>query len=248
MNKTELLESIVAIAHEAGAAILSFYHQPIQVMAKSDDSPLTLADEAAHQVIAAQLVALTPKIPIVSEEGEIPDWSVRQTWSRFWLVDPLDGTKEFIKKNGEFTVNIALIEDGKPILSVIYAPALMKTWLADGERAWRETALGREAIQVFSSTVPTVVSSRSHPSPELSSYLLSLGDHKTLTMGSSLKFCLLAEGRAQYYPRFGPTMMWDTAAGQCIAESAGAKVCVKSGQVLSYHRENLLNPMFFCSL
>ena len=248
MKKDALLESIVSIAHEAGEAILSFYHQPIQVMEKSDHSPLTLADEAAHRVIADRLQKLTPDIPILSEEGSIPDWSIRQTWSRFWLVDPLDGTKEFIKKNGEFTVNIALIESGKPTMSVIYAPALAKTWLADGDNVWRETVLGRESIQALSSTVPTVVSSRSHPSEELAAYLMVLGDHKTLTMGSSLKFCLIAEGRAQYYPRFGLTMMWDTAAGQCIVESAGAKVSLISGETLSYHRETLLNSMFFCSL
>ncbi len=248
MNRDILLESIVSIAHEAGLSILSFYHQPIQVMEKSDHSPLTLADEAAHRVIVQQLEKLTPDIPIISEEGDIPNWSIRQKWSRFWLVDPLDGTKEFIKKNGEFTVNIALIERGKPTISVIHAPALSKTWLANGDCAWRETALGRENIRALSSSIPIVVSSRSHPSPELAAYLLALGDHKTLTMGSSLKFCLIAEGRAQYYPRFGPTMMWDTAAGQCIVESAGGKVSLSSGDALSYDREKLINSSFFCSL
>lgn len=239
------LNAVVRIAQQAGEAILSFYSQPIAVEHKADDSPLTQADKAAHEIIEAQLTLLTPNIPILSEEGEQPDWSIRQHWDCFWLVDPLDGTKEFIKKNGEFTVNIALIEKGFPTLSVIHAPALQKTWLADGQTAWLETAVGRDVIRTQSADVPTIVCSRSHVSPHLQSYLDEFEEYKTLSMGSSLKFCLVAEGRAQYYPRLNPTMMWDTAAGQGIVESAGGKVLTKCQERLSYSREVVKNPAFY---
>ncbi|MGF1726298.1 3'(2'),5'-bisphosphate nucleotidase CysQ [Photobacterium nomapromontoriensis] len=242
------LDALYDIAIEAGNTIMGHYHDHVQVTEKADKSPVTEADLAANAIIIEKLAALTPYIPVLSEESEHSLWSERQEWTSFWLVDPLDGTKEFLRKNGEFTVNIALIEGGKPTMSVVHAPALGKSWLANGKQAWLITKAGKELIKVRPATIPTVVGSRSHPSEELAGYLELLGDHKLAEVGSSLKFCLVAEGRAQYYPRLGPTMMWDTAAGQCIAESAGAKVRELSGEPLGYHRENLLNPSFIVSL
>ncbi|MEJ2766892.1 3'(2'),5'-bisphosphate nucleotidase CysQ [Photobacterium sp. MCCC 1A19761] len=243
-----LLESIYHIAKEAGAAIMEHYHTNVEVSEKADSSPVTAADLAANAIIVQQLTALTPEIPVLSEESAHTQWPERQHWQRFWLVDPLDGTKEFLRKNGEFTVNIALIEQGKPLLAVVHAPALDKSWLGDGHKAWLETKAGREQIKVRPATVPTVVGSRSHPSPDMAAFLEQLGEHKMTEVGSSLKFCLVAEGRAQYYPRLGPTMMWDTAAGQCVAESAGATVKQLDGEPLNYHRETLLNPHFIVML
>ncbi|KJF83654.1 3'(2'),5'-bisphosphate nucleotidase [Photobacterium angustum] len=243
-----LLDEIYSIALEAGAAIMARYHGQVQITQKSDSSPVTDADLAANELIVTKLQQLTPEIPILSEESAHTDWQQRQNWGTFWLVDPLDGTKEFIRKNGEFTVNISLIKEGRPVLGVVYAPALEKAWLGDGEKAWLETKAGREPIRVRAATVPTIVGSRSHPSPELDHYLEQIGEHKMTEVGSSLKFCLVAEGRAQRYPRLGPTMMWDTAAGQCVAESAGAIVLDLEGQPLNYHREQLLNPSFIVSI
>lgn len=239
-----LLESIYEIALDAGKAIMDRYHTNVQVEEKADSSPVTEADIAANTIIVERLMSLTPDIPILSEESAHTSWPERQHWSSFWLVDPLDGTKEFLRQNGEFTVNIALIKEGKPVLAIVYAPALDKSWLADGKNAWLQTKAGRDQIKVRPATVPTVVGSRSHPSPDMASYLEQLGEHKMTEVGSSLKFCLVAEGRAQYYPRLGPTMMWDTAAGQCVAESAGATVKQFDGEALNYHREELLNPHF----
>ena len=242
-------EKVVEIAQQAGDIILSHYHQKMLVTEKPDHSPITAADLAANLHIVTQLQALDADIPIVSEESEFPAWEERQTWERFWLVDPLDGTKEFIQQNGDFTVNIALIEKGTPIFGVVHAPALGKTWLGNGKQAWVETKGIREQIKVRPATIPTVIGSRSHPSDYMQAFLEEIGEHKWLAVGSSLKFCLIAEGRAQSYPRLGPTMMWDTAAGQCVAVSAGANIHTwPDNQVLSYDREDLLNPFFIVSV
>ena len=207
-----MLEQVCQLARNAGDAIMEVYdgNQPINVASKKDDSPVTAADIAAHKVIVSGLQALDPDTPILSEEDP-PSWEVRQHWQRYWLVDPLDGTKEFIKRNGEFTVNIALIENGKPTLVVI---------------------------------------SRSHGNdPELQEYLEQLGEHQTTSIGSSLKFCLVAEGQAQLYPRFGPTSTWDTAAGHAVAVAAGAHVHDWQGKTLDYTpRESFLNPGFRVSI
>ncbi|QUJ67765.1 3'(2'),5'-bisphosphate nucleotidase CysQ [Photobacterium sp. GJ3] len=242
------LESIYQVALEAGQAIMDCYHSNVQVEAKADNSPVTEADLAANAVIIRHLSELTPEIPVLSEESAHTEWQERQHWETFWLVDPLDGTKEFLRRNGEFTVNIALIQAGKPVLAVVHAPALDKTWLADGSKAWLQTKAGREPIRARTATIPTVVGSRSHPSPDMAAFLEKLGQHKMTEVGSSLKFCLVAEGRAQFYPRLGPTMMWDTAAGQCVAESAGARVTQLNGEPLRYDREDLLNPYFLVAL
>jgi len=242
-----VVAGICRIARDAGEKILEIYQRDFDIVIKADSSPLTEADLAAHQIIAAGLAQLTPEIPVLSEEDANIDWSLRQTWKQFWLVDPLDGTKEFINKNGEFTVNIALIEAGKPVLAVVYAPVLDKLYFADREHAYLTTAeKANIRLQVKAPTdILKVVGSRSHPSPDLAEYLAKLGQYEMVTVGSSLKFCLIAEGLADIYPRLGPTMEWDTGAGHCIAEKAGAIVCKLDGQALRYNQqESLLNPFF----
>ncbi|RLV61035.1 3'(2'),5'-bisphosphate nucleotidase [Parashewanella curva] len=245
---SKLLESIYDIAIDAGTAIMERYHSNILVEKKADSSPITEADLAANKIIVERLSALTPNIPILTEESAQVPWAERQHWDSYWLVDPLDGTKEYLSKNGEFTVNIALIENGRPSLAVVHAPALDKAWLGDSKKAWLQTKKEREEIKVRQATVPTVVGSRSHPSPNMANFLATLGEHNMVEVGSSLKFCLVAEGHAQYYPRLGQTMIWDTAAGHCIAESAGAKVKQLNGEALNYHREELLNPHFMVTV
>ncbi|MBV7406032.1 3'(2'),5'-bisphosphate nucleotidase CysQ [Enterobacter sp. ENT03] len=245
-----MLDAICQLAREAGDAIMQVYdgHQPMDVTSKTDDSPVTAADIAAHQIIVQGLMALTPAIPVLSEEDP-PSWDVRQHWQRYWLVDPLDGTKEFIKRNGEFTVNIALIEEGKPVLGVVYAPVLNVMYGAADGKAWKEESGIRKPIQVRDARPPLVVISRSHSDDELQEYLQQLGEHQTTSIGSSLKFCLVAEGQAQLYPRFGPTNVWDTAAGHAVAAAAGAHVHDWQGKTLDYTpRESFLNPGFRVSI
>lgn len=245
-----MLDAICQLAREAGDAIMQVYdgHKPMEVTSKVDDSPVTAADIAAHGVIVRGLQALTPDIPVLSEEDP-PSWEVRQTWGRYWLVDPLDGTKEFIKRNGEFTVNIALIENGKPVLGVVYAPVLNVMYSAAEGKAWKDEAGHHQQIQVRDARPPLVVVSRSHADDELKEYLQHLGEHQTTAIGSSLKFCLVAEGKAQLYPRFGLTSVWDTAAGHAVAVAAGAHVHDWQGRTLDYTpRESFLNPGFRVSL
>lgn len=242
-----VVAGICAIARSAGEKILEIYQRDFDIVIKADSSPLTEADLAAHQIIAAGLAELTPDIPLLSEEDADIEWSLRKNWQQFWLVDPLDGTKEFINKNGEFTVNIALIEEGKPVLAVVYAPVLNKLYFTDRVHAYLTTAEKADIrLQVNApASILKVVGSRSHPSPDLAEYLEKLGDYEMVTVGSSLKFCLIAEGLADIYPRLGPTMEWDTGAGHCIAEKAGAIVCKLDGQPLRYNQqESLLNPYF----
>ena len=247
-----LLNAVISIAEQAGAAILDIYQKDsaaFNITGKADNSPLTAADLASHQLIVNALQALTPKLPILSEEAADISWDIRKTWQRYWLVDPLDGTKEFIKRNGEFTVNIVLIEDGEPVLGVIYAPVLNKTYFAaKGEGAFVKTADTTKPIQVAKpGSSVRVVGSRSHPSPELAGYLAQFAKHDMVPVGSSLKFCLVAEGSADVYPRFGPTMQWDTGAGHIIALEAGATVSFDGISRQVYQRENLLNPNFIVS-
>lgn len=247
-----LLNSIIEIAEQAGQAILEVYQQDssnFNITDKADASPLTAADLAAHQLIVKALAALTPDTPILSEEAADISWEIRQQWQRYWLVDPLDGTKEFIKRNGEFTVNIALIEQGEPVLGVVHAPVLGKTYYAaKGQGAFLKTAAGIKPIQVSSTPeVVRVVGSRSHPSPDLASYLTRFPQHEMVPVGSSLKFCLVAEGAADIYPRFGPTMQWDTGAGHIVATEAGASVHFNGLTDNVYQREDLLNPYFIVS-
>ncbi len=245
----ELLKDIEALAIKAGEAILEIYESgDFDVNHKADDSPLTKADLASHNVIVAGLAALTPEIPILSEESASIPFEERQTWDKYWLVDPLDGTKEFIKKNGEFTVNIALIEQGKSILSVVYVPVSAVNYSAAvGVGVFKKADGKRSSIMVKKNSrfKPTVVGSRSHMSDEVKDYLSRLGQHELVSMGSSLKFCLVAEGQADLYPRLGLTSEWDTAAAQCIVEQAGGQVVTMDGKPLIYNtKDSLLNPHF----
>ncbi|WP_034944493.1 3'(2'),5'-bisphosphate nucleotidase CysQ [Erwinia oleae] len=245
-----MLDNICQLARDAGDAIMQIYNQqaPLDVAHKQDNSPVTAADIAAHEVILQGLTRLSSDIPVLSEEAP-PAWDVRRHWQRYWLVDPLDGTKEFIKRNGEFTVNIALIEQGKPVLGVVYAPVLGVMYSAAEGQAWKEEGGRREVIQIREARPPLVVVSRSHADSELEDYLSQLGEHQTIAIGSSLKFCLVAEGKAQLYPRFGPTNIWDTGAGHAVAIAAGAHVHDWQGKSLDYApRESFLNPGFRVSI
>jgi 3'(2'), 5'-bisphosphate nucleotidase len=251
MNElSQLLPAIRQISIAAGAEILAIYQQPqlLQVAHKADDSPLTAADLAAHQLIMRELAALTPDIPVLSEEAADIPWTVRQQWQRYWLVDPLDGTKEFIKRNGEFTVNIALIEAGEPVLGVIHAPVLGKTYSGGlGLGAFVADERGERPIQAVApqaGETVRLVGSKSHYQPEVEPYLAQFPQHELVAVGSSLKFCLVAEGAAHIYPRFGPTMLWDTGAGHAIAVAAGATVHYDGIEGPAYQRENLRNGNF----
>lgn len=249
-----LLQQMIQLAEQAGDAILEVYQRDSSdqgIQAKADDSPLTAADLAAQQVISERLQQLTPDIPVLSEEAAATPWEERQHWDRFWLIDPLDGTKEFIKRNGEFTVNIALIEQGNAVLGVVHAPVLKKTYAAlkgEGALVQQQGEQYRIGVSRPAAGEPIiVVGSRSHPSPELADYVKQFSQHKMVAVGSSLKFCLVAEGSAHVYPRFGPTMMWDTGAGHIIAEEAGATVQFSGLAEAVYHRDELLNPYFMVS-
>jgi len=246
----KLLPKIVAIALDAGQAIMEIYADPANaVMTKSDNSPLTQADLAADRVISAGLKALALDWPILSEESAQIAYENRSDWQRFWLVDPLDGTKEFIKRNGEFTVNIALIENGEPVLGVVYAPVLDVCYFAArGVGAFvRRGAAEAQAIRV-KEHVPgepvKVVASRSHADERTAALLRKLGDYQCISMGSSLKLCLVAEGEAHFYPRLGPTMEWDTAAAHAVVKYAGGRVCNLNGVELCYNKMDLHNPEF----
>lgn len=221
-SKVVSLESLTLIASNAGDAVLRHYHhRDTWVRKKSDGSPVTEADMASEVIIREQLQALDPTIPYLSEEARIPSVEERCQWYRFWLVDPLDGTKEFLRGTDEFTVNIVLIEDGEPVIGVVAAPALGVLYrAAKGEGAWKvRPGAPAERLKSFRSdpTQPLrIVESRSHPSPELEAFLENFSVKTRLKVGSSLKFCLLAEGSADIYPRLGPTMEWDVGAGDCI--------------------------------
>jgi 3'(2'), 5'-bisphosphate nucleotidase len=241
------LRRMVGIAREAGAAILRCYAGDIPSTTKADGSPLTAADQAAHDLIDRALRAWTPDVPIVSEEGTIAPPDVRRGWHRLWLVDPLDGTKEFLQRNGEFTVNIALVEDREPVLGVVLAPAIERCWYGGrGLGAWSEGSTGARTRIHSSAPAPgtplVVVESRSHPSARLERYLASIPVARRIQAGSSLKFCLVAEGAADLYPRFGPTMEWDVAAGDCVYRSSGRGAPRPSP--LTYNKPDLRNGDF----
>ena len=247
-SSSDWREACIEIAQHAGAAIMAIYAQDFAVEAKADDSPLTAADLAAHRIICASLATLTPEIPVLSEESAAIEWEVRRSWPRYWLVDPLDGTREFVKKNGEFTVNIALIDGHAPVLGVVHAPAL--DYLAHAERgvgAFQRDGGDDIAMRTRHPAAPPlrVAASRSHLDARTLTVLERIGEHERLGLGSSLKFCRIAEGRVDVYPRFGPTSEWDTAAGQCVLECAGGSVLRLDGAALDCNRKaSLLNPDF----
>lgn len=243
---------IGAIARDAGAAILTIYHSDFAVQTKADESPLTAADLAAQQVIVSALAKLHPALPVLSEEAATLAWSERRHWSRYWLVDPLDGTKEFVSRNGEFTVNIALIDGHDAVLGVVHVPVTNTTYTGVQDiGATRQT--GRETAVPIRTTkgAPTplrIVGSRSHRDAVLDRYLPQLEPYQLVAVGSSIKFCLVAEGSADFYPRFGPTSEWDTAAAQAVVEAAGGRVIQTDGQRLRYNtKAEVLNPHFLVS-
>lgn len=264
MNEQELLQEAIAAAISGGAEILDIYGQEFEVEFKEDKSPLTLADRYAHEAICKALKATG--MPILSEEGKNIPYEVRKDWERFWLVDPLDGTKEFVKRNGEFTVNIALIINRQAVMGVILVPVSGLLFFASRSAgAFKIRLEGKhdkslEKIMQDAESLPlpglphtvTVVGSRSHLSKETTDFILNLQktqpDLDFISIGSSLKFCLIAEGKAHIYPRLGPTMEWDTAAGQAIVEIAGGKVVqADSGEVVIYNKPDLHNPWFVAS-
>jgi 3'(2'), 5'-bisphosphate nucleotidase len=250
MNTPLPLDDLLQLARDAGDAILEVYNTDFDVERKADNSPLTAADLAAHKTIVSALQGLTPDIPLLSEESAKIPFDTRSQWSRYWLIDPLDGTREFVKRNGEFTVNIALIENHQPTLGVVYAPVLDNLYYGvNGSGAWKQEQGGKpEPIKVASQRrAPTMVAgSRSHAGDSLIKYLHNLGDHDLVSMGSSLKLCLVAEGKADLYPRLGPTSEWDTAAAHAVVEAAGGQVTTLDMQPLRYNtKDSLLNPQFF---
>ncbi|WP_457567747.1 3'(2'),5'-bisphosphate nucleotidase CysQ [Desulfurobacterium sp.] len=263
----DLLFTAITTALKSGEAILSVYKRDFSVEEKADRSPLTEADRISHRIIVSHL----PDYPVLSEEGKEIPYERRRMWERFWLVDPLDGTKEFIKKNGEFTVNIALVERGRPVLGVVYAPVVRTLYYgAEGMGAFKvekgnfsfleETISPQEfwnEIEKLAVRLPVeekreevvVVASRSHRNPETEAFIKRIeerfGTVKTVSRGSSLKLCLVAEGKADIYPRIAPTMEWDTAAGQAVVEASGGRVVdYERGEPLVYNKRNLLNPYF----
>ena len=246
-----MLDLALRAARAGGDAILPFVGQEVPVDYKSDDSPLTQADLASHRAIVAVLEAEAPEIPILSEEGH-PETLDRSSWTRFWCIDPLDGTKEFVKGSGEFTVNVALIEDGAPVMGVVHVPVKGVAYGGDARGAFKE--VGGERRPITTRPAPeaalTVVASRDHAGPEIAECIARIeaaGREVTAaSMGSSLKFCLVAEGAADLYPRTGPTMEWDTAAAHAVLNAAGGRLVALSGehagQPLPYNRANLRNP------
>jgi 3'(2'), 5'-bisphosphate nucleotidase len=247
-NLPDLAEALIPVVARAGSAIMRIYDGAFAVQHKDDDSPLTLADLESQRIIIEGLVQLTPDIPVLSEESAQAPWAERRGWNQLWVVDPLDGTREFVKRNGEFTINIALVVDHEPLLGVVAAPAQgLLYWGAAGSGAFtRHRGAAQTGIRVAPPGAPLrVVGSRSHASPETSTYLARLGPHVLTGIGSSLKFCLIAEGKADLYPRFGPTSEWDTAAGQALLEAAGGHVTRLDGHRLRYNcRESVLNGDF----
>ena len=241
-----MLEDVKKIARDAGAAIMDVYESDdFNVQQKGDDSPLTKADLAAHKVICEGLRALETQYPVISEESSDISWEQRKHWCRYWLVDPLDGTKEFIKRNGEFTVNIALIEKGVPVMGVVYAPVLDAMYTGERDQG---AFLNDKPIKVAAEAQATlrVVGSRSHPSQDTTDWLDALGKpYEMVPMGSSLKICLVAEGEADIYPRLGPTCEWDTAAAHAVLSAAGGDITTINGDPLLYNqKDDYLNPHF----
>lgn len=244
----DLREGVIAVANAAAAAILEVYDRDFDVTQKADDSPVTAADLAAHRCIVDGLARLTPDIPVLSEESTAAHIGQRHEWDRLWLVDPLDGTREFVKRNGEFTVNIAYVQDCVARYGVVQAPVTGTTWHGGaGLGAWRRDAGGEQAIRIRQPAAAPlrVAASRSHRTPEAMDFLARMGAIEAVGLGSSLKFCLLAEGNLDCYPRFGPTSEWDTAAAQAVVEGAGGKVVDLEGRPFRYNcRDTLLNGGF----
>ncbi len=251
------LSHLLALASEAGKAIMEIYSHAFEVTHKSDDSPLTLADMASNNIIVAGLTERYPHIPIISEETKQTDYVVRKNWDTYWLIDPLDGTKEFVKRNGEFTINIALIYQRQPIIGLVYVPAQELAYYAlKGEGSFK-LVKGESPIRLAISPIQPgepilTFASRSHRNQATDDFIETIaqqyGPVTVVGAGSALKFCLVAEGKAHFYPRFSPCMEWDTAAGHLVATEAGAKVMQPDGSPLLYNKEDLLSPSFIVSV
>ena len=253
MNYSNILKSIIDTSYLAGEKILEIYNDnnyKSSIEIKKDATPLTIADKASNNVIINSLKKINTKIPILSEEEKEIDFSSRKDWNRFWLVDPLDGTKEFINRNGEFTVNIALIEDSSPVMGVVYAPVKKKLWY--GLKNYGSFLINNNEKPIKISKkkpldeIIKIVSSRSHANDKkLKKYLKKFKKHEIVSMGSSIKMCLVADGTAHYYPRFGPTMEWDTGAAHAVVKYANGNIYnINTKEELIYNKENLLNPGF----
>jgi 3'(2'), 5'-bisphosphate nucleotidase len=245
---SDLAAAIRAIALRAGEQIMTVYRTPFEVRAKDDRSPVTEADDAAERLITEELMRLRPSLPVVAEEAVAKGMMPDVTGTPFWLVDPLDGTKEFVSRNGEFTVNIGLVNDGKPILGVVYAPAVRRMfWSAGPGQVFAERDGGTPSPIVARRAAKdgfVVVASRSHRDHDTDEYLATLQVKNITSAGSSLKFCLLAAGEADLYPRFGPTNEWDTAAGHAVLNAAGGRVVTRDGAELGYAKPKFRNPGF----
>ncbi|KEF31628.1 3'(2'),5'-bisphosphate nucleotidase [Marinobacter nitratireducens] len=250
MHYSSILPDVIKVADEASEKVLHIYQSDFQVAYKEDRSPITAADTASHEIIVKGLRNISHDIPVLSEEGKSIPWEERKHWRRFWLVDPIDGTKEFTQRNGEFTVNIAMIEDGEPVMGVVIAPALKEAfWGVVGEGAHKRDRTGR--VYRIRTAEPKaekrVVASKNHLNEETKAFIAKLGDHELVQAGSSLKFCRVAEGHADIYPRIGPTSEWDTAAAQAVLVAAGGSVKQLDGSPVVYGKENVLNPNFVAS-
>ena len=249
MNIVDLIEPLTELSQNAGNAILDIYNSNFNVSIKEDTSPLTQADLKSHQIIVEGLKKITPNIPIISEESSLQSFDERKLWHQYWIIDPLDGTKEFVKKNGEFTVNIALINNHKAILGIVYVPVSRKTYIGCVGFGAQiiEADKTKKIIHVSEKTskLIRIVGSRSHQGDSLKNFLNQIEHYELQPMGSSLKFCLIAEGLADIYPRYGPTSEWDTAAAQAVVEQAGGLVLKTDGTPLLYNtKDNILNPDF----
>ncbi|WP_449284979.1 3'(2'),5'-bisphosphate nucleotidase CysQ [Marinobacter sp. PE14] len=251
MHYSSILPDVIKVADQASERVLHIYQSDFKVNYKEDHSPITAADTAAHDIITHGLRSISRDIPILSEEGKDIPWEERKHWRRFWLVDPVDGTKDFTQRTGEFTVNIAMIEDGQPVMGVVIAPALKEAfWGIVGEGAHMRDRTGKvHRIRVTEpKAVKRVVASKNHLNEETKAFITEkLGDHELVQAGSSLKFCRIAEGHADAYPRLGPTCEWDTGAAQAVLMAAGGKVETLDGKPLKYGKQDVLNPYFIAT-
>jgi 3'(2'), 5'-bisphosphate nucleotidase len=250
MQYSSILPDVLKIADAASEMVLDIYRTDFTVDFKADESPITAADLASHKVIVEGLRSLTPDIPVLSEEGADIPWEERSQWRRFWLIDPIDGTREFTRRTDEFTVNIALVEDGEPVLGAVTAPALNEAyWGSKGEGAYKRDSAGEiQRITVAEPKGPVrVVASKSHLNDDTRAFIENFESHELVQAGSSLKFCRIAEGSADIYPRLGPTCEWDTGAAHAVLTAAGGKVETLDGARLKYGKKDVLNPFFVAS-